>query len=292
MNAAAHFCAGLLLWSAIAVPSRGAEPASRDSSFATLDAKGKELEKAGDCEGAKRQFEAAVKEAERFGPGDPRLVAALSDLGAAQQQLEEDGPADDSYRRALAALAAGRSSDHVQIGALWHNVGLQAARRKRAGEAEKDFKNAVAEFKKTEDRTSLGKSYMELAGVYYFADRDAEAERLYRKAVKILRDARANAPLAQACENLAMFLSFHRRISEAWGNYRCALIAADASTGLVARENRTFLEEYAKDLRANGLGDGAPKIDAIIAKIDALPPPKPGLCTRSHAVMQEGRRGP
>jgi tetratricopeptide (TPR) repeat protein len=242
--------------------------------------------RADDCAEAEKRFVLAVREAERFGPGDMRMLQALSNLGAAQDQLGEHKQAEMSYRGALDVLAASHSSDHQRIGALWHNVGLLAVRRKNFKNAETAYKKAIAEFKRAKDRGFLGKAYMELATLYNLLNRDGEAETLYQRAIKILRASRSFRELSRACTNLAFLYSYHRRMNLAWDNYECALDSAEKAGGLVDRKNRDLVAGFAKDLSLAGLDSKATDMDAIVAKIDTLPPQKPGACQIPRDISQ------
>src|ERR1700722_3978294 len=105
----------------LASPVFGAPPPD-DSAYKNLSRQAVAAEAAGDCGEAERRFAAAEKEAERFGPGDERVVSSWSNLGGVQEMLAENDRAEASYRRALAALAAAKSLEHKRAGALWHNI--------------------------------------------------------------------------------------------------------------------------------------------------------------------------
>ncbi len=275
--------AGFILVLVIAAPVHAS--ASEASYVQEMDA-GMQDEKSGDCAKAEQDFSQAARDAAAFGAQDARRGRALSDLGGVQSMLGNRAQAERSYLSALKAYPRGRKSDHADIGALWFNIGLLLG-PDRDDSAEVDaFRGAVVEFKKTGDAVSLGKAYRELAGAEDFRSDPTNAVRHYLRAIALLRAHENGFDLSLACTNLALHYSALARRDSAWKYYRCALSAADRSAGLINRNTRTVLEQYAQDLRTENQPDMAKPIDAILRKIDALPPPPPGACQRTRVVTQ------
>lgn len=192
--------------------------------------------------------------------------------------------AERSYLSALKASPKGPKADHDAVGALWFNIGLLLAPDRDDSTAINAFRSAILEFKKSGDALSLGKTYRELANAEDFRKDATNVVRRYRKAIALLRAHENGFELSLACSNLALHYSGLSRRDSAWPYYRCALSAADRSVGLINRNMRAVLEQYAQDLRTDNQTDLAKPIDAILSKIDALPPPPPGLCQITHVV--------
>ena len=67
---------------------------------------------------AEKQLEAAVKEAEGFGPQDPRLATSLNNLAEAYRLEGRYGKAEPLHRRALAIREVALGPEHPDVGTV------------------------------------------------------------------------------------------------------------------------------------------------------------------------------
>lgn len=111
----------LLTWLLAAVCSFGQVPPQtswEQEHAAGMDALKREL-----FEEAEKHLFIALKEAERFGSQDPRLLQTLDDLADAVKRLEKLRQADRYYRRALALREKVLGNDHPDVGRSCYNLG-------------------------------------------------------------------------------------------------------------------------------------------------------------------------
>src|SRR5712691_4310083 len=82
---------------------------------------------------AERLFQSAIKEAERFGPEDPRVATTLNNLAELYRAQRKYAQAEPLYRRALAINEKTLGPAHPNVGATLHNLaGLYHAQGKYA----------------------------------------------------------------------------------------------------------------------------------------------------------------
>ena len=93
---------------------------------------------------AEKLFEAALKEAEGFGPQDPRLATSLNNLALLYRDQGKYAEAEPLCKRALVIREQALGPDHVDVATSLNNLaGLYSAQGEYA-EAEPLFKRALA----------------------------------------------------------------------------------------------------------------------------------------------------
>jgi tetratricopeptide (TPR) repeat protein len=92
--------------------------------------KGKQAYQGGDYKAAVLSFAAALKEAEAFGPGDPRLATSLNGLAEVYRAQGHYTEAEPLYKRALAIWEKAFGPDHPDTKQVRDN--LAALHRKMA----------------------------------------------------------------------------------------------------------------------------------------------------------------
>ena len=107
---------------------------------------------------AEKQFSAALREAEKFGPEDPRRATSLNNLAGLYHSQGKYAEAESLYRWALAILEKALGPEHPQVATSLNNLaGLYHSQGKYA-EAEPLFQRAVLVWEK-----ALGPEHLNVA---------------------------------------------------------------------------------------------------------------------------------
>ena len=173
----------------------------------------------GDYAETERQLSAAVKEAEAYGRGDGRLVAALDGLADLNRLLGNYRSALALYGRALKLRRVTLGPDHAEVALGLNNIAQLHQMRGDFTAAEPLFKQSLAIY-----RATLGPRHAHvatllnnLAELYHARGRHAEAETGYREAIAIweISLGPAHGFIATALENYAALLHETGRGAEA-----------------------------------------------------------------------------
>ena len=126
---------------------------------------------------AEKQLSAALREAEKFGPQDPRLATSLNNLAGLYQTQGKYAEAEPLHRRSLAIVEKALGPEHPAVATSLNN----------------------------------------LAGLYSDQGKYAEAEPLYKRSLAILEKALGpeHPNVAQSLENYAALLRKMGRNDEA-----------------------------------------------------------------------------
>ena len=84
---------------------------------------------------AERQLEAALKEAEGFGPQDPRLATSLNDLGEVYRLQGKYAEAEPLYKRSLAIYEKALGPEHPNVATSLENYAALLRKTGRSDEA-------------------------------------------------------------------------------------------------------------------------------------------------------------
>jgi tetratricopeptide (TPR) repeat protein len=151
---------GALIFAATpALPDNGAPDAH--AWRASLDA-GVKARKAAKYADATQQLTAAVKEAERFGPQDARLVQSLNELGTALRMAQRSDEAKAAHHRALTIAEAAKGKANPEVASALYGLAVIASGQDHADDAEALFKRALAIREK-----ALGRESPEVAHALY-----------------------------------------------------------------------------------------------------------------------------
>ena len=97
---------------------------------------------------AEKQFEAALKEAEAFGPDDVRLATSLNELGLVYDAQGNYGEAEPLYKRALPILEKALGPEHPNVAASLNNFAELYRKQGRYEAAKPLYKRALAVLEK------------------------------------------------------------------------------------------------------------------------------------------------
>src|SRR5262249_37292621 len=117
--------------------------AADDTLWEKYMATGAESYDAGRYAEAERVWQAALKEAEAFGPEDPRVAASLSNLGELHRRQGKTTDAEGEFRRALALVEKPRGPDDPQVARVLNNLGALLATQGKLADAEALFRRAL-----------------------------------------------------------------------------------------------------------------------------------------------------
>ena len=131
---------------------------------------------------AEKQLEAAVKEAEGFGPQDPRLATNLNNLGELYRLQGRYAEAEQHYKWALAVLEKALRPAHPQVATSLNNLAALYHAQGRYAKAEQLYKRSLGIREKTlgPEHPQVATSLNNLGELYRFQGRYAEAEQLYK----------------------------------------------------------------------------------------------------------------
>ncbi len=110
----------------------------------TYIAAGAKAYQQGDYAQAEKQWSAALKEAEGFGPQDPRLATSLDRLATLYQAKGSYTEAEPLFQRALAIVEKALGPDHPSVATSLNNLGLVYHAQGKYAEAEQLFQRSLA----------------------------------------------------------------------------------------------------------------------------------------------------
>lgn len=168
---------------------------------------------------AEKWLKAALSEAERFGPDDPRLATTLDDLAELYRAQGRYAEAEPLYKRSLAIREKISTPDQAdQVGTLDGLAELYKAQGRYA-EAEPLFKRSLEISEKNHGRThpEVAAGVESLAELYNAEGKYAEAEPLYRRSLRIWEAnlGRDHPQVATSLEKYAAVLRHLNRETEA-----------------------------------------------------------------------------
>ena len=125
------------------------------SPWETYMAAGDKAYHEGDYPEAVKEWVAAVKEAEGFGPQDPRLATSLNDLGEVYLLQGRYAEAEPLLKRALAIRENALGPEHPKVATSLNNLAEAYRYRERYAAAEPLHKRALAIRRRPSRRTIL-----------------------------------------------------------------------------------------------------------------------------------------
>lgn len=168
---------------------------------------------------AEKQLQAALKEAEKFAPNDPRLAATLNDLGLLDQAEGKYGQAETLFKRSLATRERVLGLVHPDVAASLNNLAELYRAKGRYDEAEPLYMRSLAIWEKTlgPEHPDVATSLNNLAELYHAETMYSDAEPLYKRSLTIWEKAlgRDHPAVADTLENYAELLRTTGRNAEA-----------------------------------------------------------------------------
>ncbi len=140
---------------------------------------------------AEKQFAAALKEAEGFGPQDPRVAVSLTNLAALYYNQGKYTEAEPLYKRALAIVEKTLGPEHPRVATGLNNLAALYDAQGKYAEAEPLYKRALGINEKAFgfDHPEVATNLNNLAEVYRAQGKHAEAEPLYQRSWAIAEKA-------------------------------------------------------------------------------------------------------
>ena len=214
---------GIALWIMYA-PNQGA----KWESYITA---GQQAYQQADYAEAEKQFEAALKEAEAFGPDEVRLATSLNELGLVYDAQGRYAEAEPLYQRSMAIWEKALGPDHPDVGQSLNYLGL----------------------------------------LYFGQGRYAEAEPLYQRALAIWEKVLGpeHPDVAYSLNNLAILYQVQGRYEEAETHFVWVLAIREDALGLDHPSVAASLEDYAALLRQTGRATEATEMEARAKAIRA-----------------------
>jgi tetratricopeptide (TPR) repeat protein len=129
-------------------------------------------------------LQAALIEAEKFGPEDPRVAVTLHDLANLNAVAGNGDRAEEQYRRAIGILEKLRGPDHLQVALVRLGLADLYAAQTRVAQAEPLYQGCLAAFEKAggPDHPAVATVLERYADLLSRVKRDDEAGRLAERA--------------------------------------------------------------------------------------------------------------
>ncbi len=239
---------------------------------------------------AEKQFAAAVKKAEQFGPEDPRLATTLNSLAEtyrAQGRLEE---AEPLHKRALSIREKALGPEHAATAQSLLNLAAVYKAQRRYAEAEQLEQRSRKHRVPTVSADALWQSYIAAGGRAFQQGNYPEAE---KQLVAALLEAEVFGPrdprLATSFNNLALVYQAQGRYIEAEPLYKRALVMLEKTLGTEHPEVARSLNNLAALYQAQGKYDEAEPFykRALAIREKALGPEHPHVVQslKNYAAM-------
>jgi tetratricopeptide (TPR) repeat protein len=136
---------------------------------------------------AQKSLSLAVKEAEKYGPADARLVTSLNKLAALYEEHGRYAESEPLYTRALNIDEKALGSSHLDVAADLCNLAEVLFEEHKYAQSEALFKRGLAIQEKTlgPSHPTVATTLRHLAGVYMLQGKNKQANPLYERASAI-----------------------------------------------------------------------------------------------------------
>jgi tetratricopeptide (TPR) repeat protein len=219
--------------------------------------------KAGDLKTAAAGYHAALLNAEKLGPDDPRLAATLHHLARAYDDMGESENAQKYATRALAIAKKHTDGDCRKIVAsVSMLLGAAAFARADAKLAARHWSRAFARMREDGQPEALMAASNLAAAELALGNRE-KAEKIYRQTLTAIKKTlgEENPQFGAALHGLAETYREQGKHAEAEPVYKWS-IAVLQRPGAPAEMLKEALRDYAKLLRASGREADAAKLEA------------------------------
>jgi len=204
-----------LVWLALSAgPVRG-----QTESWESLMSAGLAAYQQGDYAAAEDHWTAALKIAEGFGAGDPRVATSLNNLGALYQDQGRYAEAEPLHQRSLAIWEKVLGAEHPQVATTLNHLALLNQAQGSYAEAEPLYRRSLAILEKAlgPEQPDVAASLNNLALLYHDQGRYGEAEPLYQRSLAIREKVLGpeHLDVATSLNNLAALYDAQGRYAEA-----------------------------------------------------------------------------
>ncbi len=158
---------------------------AQDDKWMEQNSAGIRLINQGDFAAAEVKFRSALLESEKFGEGDFRYTANLSNIAFARQQLGDLGEAGRLYRRVLELREKYAGPDSPAVASTLNNLSTVLHTASRDAEADALARRALLIAEKTNDEKLIASILNTLALALMGEGEDARAEPVLRRAMVI-----------------------------------------------------------------------------------------------------------
>jgi len=201
-------CPTAALAAALLLLATGVEPAkAQSSSWQTYMESGQKAYKAGEYGKAQTLLESALKEAEGFGPNDPRLPASLAWVAEVYKAQGKYDQAEPLCRRSLGIVEKSLGPEHSDVGASLNNLAELYRAQGKYDEAEPLYRRSLAIRERAlgPEHPDVATSLNNFAGLYCDQSKYDQAEPLYRRSLAIREKVLGpdHPDVAQSLNNLA-----------------------------------------------------------------------------------------
>ncbi len=247
---------------------------------------GNEAYQRGNYAEAVAQFEAALREAEKFGSVDLRLATSLNSLALLYRAQGRYAEAEPLYQRSLGIREKSLGAEHPDVAQSLNNLAELYRVQGRYAEAEPLYQRSLAILEKVLEpgHPHVARSFNNLAVLYRAQGRYAEAELLYKRALAILEKVLGpeHPDVAASLNNLAELYRAQGRYEEAEPLYQRALALAEKALGPEHPAVAAYLSNLAALYETQGrYGEAEPLYQrALTVTEKALGPEHPTVGTR------------
>ena len=192
--------------------------ACSQSPWETYNEAGSNAYEQGQYADAEKAWIAALEEAEKFGPRDPRLATSLNNLAILYDAQGKYAETEPLYKRALAIAEKTLGPDHLQVAIFLNNLADLYRLQGRYAESEPLSKRALAIEKVLgPDHPQAATTLNNLALLYQDQGQYEEAELLYKRSLAIREKALGphHPEVATSLNNLAALYDAQGRYEEA-----------------------------------------------------------------------------
>src|SRR5437867_2394985 len=184
---------------------------------------------------AEHLFQAAIEQAERFGPKDARLGASLNALGVVYFDEKNYAAAEPLFKRALSIREESLGPEHPDVGATLNNLAEIYWSQKNYAAAGLLFTRALEIAEKTlgAEHPNVGDGLNNLAALYRDQGNYVAAEPLYKRSLAIAEKAFGpeHPNVGAALVNLAGLYHDERNYVAAEPSYKRALAIYEKALG-------------------------------------------------------------
>ena len=266
---------------------------AQDTAWEKYNKAGMKAYRQGQYAEAEKQWVSALKEAETFGPQDPRLATSLNNLAALYKAQGKYAEAEPLHLRALAIREKVLGPEHPQVATSLNNLAELYRTQGKYAQAEPLYKRSLAIKEKVlgPEHPSVATSLNNLAALYKAQGHYAEAEPLYRRALAIKEKALGpeHPGVATTLNNLAELYRAQGQYAEAEPLHKRALAIREKGLGPEHPRVATSLNNLAMLYRAQGKYTEAEPLYRRSLAIDekALGPEHPNVATvlENYAVL-------
>jgi tetratricopeptide (TPR) repeat protein len=242
-----------------------------DSVWKDLMVKAQHAATSQDYAQAEQTYQRAIKEAERFGAADSRVVATLTNFGALYQTEKKTADAVSMYQRAITILESGEVDENSQYADLNLKMGSLLVESGKAYDALPHFRKSLSIFSRREGGDSLSAAAAHCA--YGEAYRDlrnwAEAERSLKRCAEIREGDGGimNEALGDAVYSLALVYEKEGKYALADPRFKLAEKIREKTLGIMSPGFADVLESHAAMLKSLGRQKEASQDAALAAAI-------------------------